>query len=377
MTIFTYPVEDINRKYPRSNFTDLGNLLRVTEFNRRDYRAYVDRTPFHIEDQHKLVGILRHLTIDPEWSLQEVVDNTRFRANSLCTVYHITSINRIGFAESDGFYRRNVREHWVLLDNFNNYDVEKLKLEDLRSVIPLYSTILDRGYKHTVEKSERFNNVITDVAIIGLDMVALAVGWWMFMREKRETSNGPAAYVCQYPLYHATLYQNQLSVINILYEFFVKEKDLNDLIKIETVKFTTLNEEKLFKQYMFFLIDTFTGRRLQSVEMMLKQIDSLYRGYPYTNYIDPHDQALYAQTAWAFEPGMLKVSAIYLSIANRMKYKCPDVNVEFERLHRQIANRQKNIPEVFFKDHLGELLNEVKMLNDLNAKGVFILREET
>jgi hypothetical protein len=111
--------------------------------------------------------------------------------------------------------------------------------------------------------------------------------------------------------------------------------------------------------------------------MMLKQIDSLYRGYPYTNYIDPHDQALYAQTAWAFEPGMLKVSAIYLSIANRMKYKCPDVNVEFERLHRQIANRQKNIPEVFFKDHLGELLNEVKMLNDLNAKGVFILREET
>jgi hypothetical protein len=377
MPIFTYPAEDISRKYPRSNFGDLGNLLRVTEFNRRDYRAYVDRTPFHLEDQHKLVGILRHLAIDPEWSLQEVVDNTRFRANSLCTIYHITSINRIGNAEPDGFYRRNVREHWVLLDSFQTFDVDKLKLEDLRSVIPLYSTVLDRGYKHTVEKKPGANNVITDVAIIGLDLVALAVGWWMFMREKREVSTGIASYVCQYPLYQATFYQNQLSVINVLYEFFVKEKDLNDLIITESVTFTTLNEEKLFKQYMFFLIDVLTGRRLQDVSMMLKQIDSLYRGYPYTNYIDPHDQALFAQTGWAFEPGMLKVCAIYLSIANRMKYKCPDINVEFDRLYRQIANRQKNIPEAYFREHLGNLLEEVKVLNDLNSKGVFIIREQT
>ena len=367
MTIFTYPAEDISRKYPRSNFSDLGNLHRVTEFNRKDYRAYVDRSSFHLEDQNKLVGLLRHLMIDPEWSLQEVVDNTRFRANSLCTIFHITSINRIGFAEVDGFYRRNVREHWVLLDGFTDYDESTLKLEDLRAIIPLYSTVLDRGYKHTVEKSQTISNDIKDVAIIGLDMVALAVGWWLFMREKREVNTGPASYVCMYPLYHATLYQNQLAVINILYEFFVKEQDLNDLLRSESVKFTTLNEEKLFKNYMLFLIDVLTGRRLQDVWMMLKQIDSLYRN-PYTNYIDPHDQALYAQTGWAFEPAYLKVCAIYLSIGNRMKYKCTDINTDIDRLYRQIAYRQKNIPEVFFRKHLGDLLEEVKVLNDINFR---------
>jgi len=367
MTIFTYPAEDISRKYPRSNFGDMGNLHRVTEFNRKDYRAYVDRASFHLEDQHTLVGLLRHLAVDPEWSLQEVVDNTRFRANSLCTVYRITSINRIGFAEPNGLYRRNVREHWVLLDGPTDYNEATLKLDDLRAVIPLYSTVLDRGYKHTVEKNQTIRNDITDVAIIGLDMVALAVGWWLFMREKREANTGIASYVCLYPLYHATLYQNQLSVINILYEFFVKEQDLNDLIKTETVKFTTLNEEKLFRKYMLFLIDTLTDRRLQDVWMMLKQIDSLYR-VSYTNYVDPHDQALYAQTAWAFEPAMLKVSAIYLSIGNRMKYKCTDINVDFDRLYRQIAYRQKNIPEVFFRKHLGDLLEEVKILNDINFR---------
>lgn len=367
MTIFAYPAEDISRKYPRSNFTDLGNLHRVTEFNRQDYRAYVDRTPFHIEDQHKLVGILRHLTIDPTWSLQEVVDNTRFRANSLCTIFKITSINRIGFAEADGFYRRNVREHWVLLDPFTQYDEKTLKLENLKAVIPLYSTVLERGYKHTVEKSMNVSNDITDVAIIGLDMVALAVGWWLFMRENREANSGIASYVCQYPLFHATLYQNQLSVINILYEFFVKEKELNDLIKIETVKFTTLNEGKLFKGFLLFLIDALTTRRLQDLWMMLKQIDNVYR-VPYTNYVDPQDQALFAQTGWAFEPAMLKVCAIYLSIGNRMKYKCSDINVDFDRLYRQIAHRQKNVPEVFFRKHLSDLLEEVKTLNDINYR---------
>jgi hypothetical protein len=348
----------------------MGNLLRVTEFNRRAFRTYVDRTPFNLENQHILVGLLQQLSIDPDWDLDYVVKYTRFRANSLCSTFKITSINRIGDPITNGFYRDNTREHWVLLDNTKEYSEELgFSMELLRPVVPLFSTVLERGYKHNEHRSRLINDKIDDVAIIGLDLVELAIGWWLYMKEERDADNGIHAYVSKHPMVSAQLIHNQLAVVNILYEFFVKEQDLNTLISTSTVTFTTLSEEKLFKEYILFLIDSFTstGRRLVDLGHMIAQIPSLYDTM-YFSYVSSGQNAVFSQTVWAMEPQVLKLCAIYLSIANRMKYRASDINVAINRCIPAMMGRYRNVPGKHFREILMELALEVKSLNTINSK---------
>lgn len=355
--------------YARSKFPDMGNLLRQTEFNRRDFREYVDRNVFNLENQHILVGLLQMLSIDPEWSLEEVVGNTRFRANSLCTTFKITSINHIGAALTNGFYRENVREHWGLLDNTKVYDEAAISLDTMRAVVPLYSTVLKRGYKHSILHSSLTtdNKGVTDIALIGLDLVELAVGWWLYMKENREVNTGISAYVCQYPLVQAQFIHNQLTVTNILYEFFVKERPLEELLQTDTVSFTTVGEEKLLKKYLLFIINWMTGRRMTDLGHMISMIGSVYQ-VPYFNYVPAGKNALFHQTSWFHEPQVLKLYAIYLSVANRLKYKASDINVEVDRVSRAIISNFSRIPETYCREAIIALADEVVLLNNQNYK---------
>jgi hypothetical protein len=364
--MLTLSLPDIGKfVYPRSRFAGMDNLQRVTEINRKDFRDYVDRTPFNLENQHRLVGLLQMLSIDPDWELDYVVKYTRFRANSLCTTFKITSINHIGETTVDGFYRENVQEHWVLIDNTKTYAYnDDLRVEKLKPVIPLFSTVLERGYKHTVEKPV-IKGQFKDCAIIGIDLVELALGWWLYMNQDRMTNTGIHAYVCQYPLVTATLIHNQLTVTNILYEFFVKEEPLKILLSTNNVVFNTLGEEKLLKEYLVFLIDALTDRRLIDVGNLITQIGSVYRE-PFFNYVDPGQNNVFSQTVWAWEPQVLKLYAIYLAIGNRMGYKASDINVPINRCIDTMINRYRSVPGNSFRQVLIDLAKEVKELNIVN-----------
>lgn len=354
--------------YPRSNFLGMDNLLRVTELNRKDFRKDTTDEIFNLEDQHVLVGLLRHLTIDPEWTLEEVVTQTRFRANSLCSLLKITSLNKVGTALANGFYREGVLEHWVLIENTKQYSLDSLQLDNMRAVVPLYSTVLNRGYKHNaLRKPAATGAAPSGFAIIGIDLVELAVGWWFYMRQDLHKNTGISAYCCQYPLYTAQLIHNQLTLINILYEFLVKEQPLKELIKTDVVRFTTLSEEKLLKEYLGHIVDDMTGPRLKDLGHLMSKIGSVYRT-PMFNYVDGGTATLMAQTKWAWEIGPLKLHAIYLSVANRMGYRVSDVNTTLNRVLPAMIRNYSRIPEPFCRGQVVALADEVALLNIQNMK---------
>ena len=366
MLTFPFPTTG-TFQYPKKNFASLGNLRRVTDNNRRAFRQYVDRTPFNLENEHLLVGILQQLSIDPEWDLDYVVSYSRFRSYTLCTQFNITSIQGIGKVITDGFYRQGVQELWGLIENDRTYSEVSLNQEALRPVIPIFSNLLTRGYKLTAERPVSPKAQGDKLAIIGLDIVELAVGWWLYMRSNPTRDTGIHAYLCKHPLYTAQLIHNQSVVINMFYEFFVTGKDFNSLFSVEPVDFITMSEEKLLKEWFTFKAGVVTDRKLVNIGHLMDNLDSLY-SYPYFNYESGGNNKLFTQTSWLWEPAAMKWYAVYLTIAERMGYQTGDVATMIARVLPAVTARFDKCPSTFCGDHFKGIAQQLVLLLKKNIK---------
>lgn len=366
MRTLSFP-KPTNTLYPTLRFTDLANMRRQTEYNRKAFIGWVRQQPFNVENENLLVGLLQQLSINAGWDLEYVVGYTRFRAYSLCTLFKITSLHQVGVAHKDGFYRNNAREHWCLIENTKTYSEDTLSIDELRPVIPLCSTVTQHGYSHPLTRDKADNSTVGDLAIMGVDLVELAVGWWLYQRMGMEKDGGPGAYIAQYPFVQAQLIHNQLSVINILYEHLIHSVPINKLISFDSVIFTTVSEKREFVKYIEFLVNFYKNRRLESFEHFLVAIDSIY-AQPYFNYVSAGRAALFSQTQWIWEPPILKLYSIYLKMCTVMKVKASDVNTIIGRTHRSRVQNFSRVPESYFKGWFYQLCDETYALNLENLK---------
>jgi len=365
MRTLSFPVPS-NSVYPLIRFPEVGNMRRQTDFNKNAFLEWTAAQPFNVENEHILVGLLHQLSIDKNWDLKYVVEYTRLRAYSLCTQFKITSMNRVGQAISDGFYRNNTREHWCLIENTKVYNETTLDLDKLRPVVPLCSTITSHGYEHNVTKPVNYiRSSIGDLAIIGVDLVELAVGWWTYQKLNRERDTGPGAYIAQFPFVYAQLIHNQLSIINVLYEHVINGVPSEELITTDDVVFTTANDRKFYVELIDHLVKFYSNRRLVNFDHFMKAIISIY-SEPFFNYVRAGSNAVLSQTMWIWEPPILKLLAIYLTFANKGGYKAGDVNTMIDRTHRQRVQNLDRVPEAYFKGWFYELAELVYELNKEN-----------
>jgi len=364
MHTLSFP-QETKTVYPGSNFLDMGNLLRVTQINADDFKENVSTNIFVLEDQHILSQLLYHLAVDPDWTMEEVLVQTRYRANALASLFNITSSNRPGKAFYGGFYRDGCIEHWTLIDNEKAYT--NVHLDSINPLVPLYSTSMMRGYKHPALRSSVKPSSPTEFAIIGIDIVELALGWWVYMNSPEWGYGTRESFLCKYVLGKAVFTQNQLSIINMLYSFFVFDEPMNNIVRTYNVSFTTVSETKLIKKLLGHIIDDMTSVRLKNMEHFMSKIKSVYRE-PHFNYLRGGKQRLFTQARWTWEPGVLKLMVIYLSVCNRMKYRASDVNGPISRAIRQMIKNYSAIPEPFCRDLVVALASEVFRLNTENMK---------
>lgn len=363
MHTLTFPTAG-NSQYPLKHFPSMNNLRRLTTFNERAFRAYTDQNPFNMENQHLLVGILQQLAISPEWDLDYVVAHTRLHSNSLATVFKINSINGVGEEITNGFYQEGCTEVWGLIEHDKVYPIT-IKQEDLRPVVPVYSTILKAGYKLTVERNPTSTANKGHVAAIGLNLIELAIGWWLYMREDRERDTGISAYLCKYPLFYAQLIHNQSVTINMLYEFFVNGVSLKDMYSVEQVKFTTLAEERLYKEWFSFKVDFLTSRKLEGIGHLMASLDSLYR-HNYFNFESGKRAKLFVQTRWMWELGPMKLYSIYFAIFNALGYPVGDVKATLQRAMPMVHKSLEKCPSTLCRNNFKRISLELDRLIKLN-----------
>lgn len=366
MLTLTFP-KPSNTAYAHGNFPGLNNLIRQTEINRSTAREYLFQGPHAVENQHILVGLLQTLSIDPNWDLETVVTYTQFRANMLASTFKITNMNRVGDAIQNGVYKENARELWVLIENDRSYSLSDISLDNMRPVVPFYSTRIRRGYRANFTRDRSTTTPPGDLAIIGVDLVELAIGYWLFMQDDVFEEEGIHSYVTKYPLYYAQMIHNQLAVVNILYEFVVKGYALDELFVMDPVSFASVSEYKLLREYFIFNVNWATDRRLTNLEQLMNQFKPIY-SENYSNILDRGLSGVLSQTVWAWEPMVLKWLAIYLSIANQMKYRATGYNQDIARCLPAMKKRYQKLKERYFMEHFSALADEVFLLNEKNMK---------
>jgi len=350
--------------YPSQRFGRLNDLRRHADFNAKAFRDYVNMNAFNLENQHLLVGLLQQLSIDPEWTLEYVVEYTRFRSNSLCTLFKITSVHHVGAATYEGFYREGFREHWVLLEK--PFDMSKsFDAQYSQPIVPLYSTSTRHSYKHNVQRSAPVKTPPEGIAIIGLDLVELAVGWWYYMQAPENDGTGISSYLCKAPLINAQLIQNQLAIQNILFNHIVCEEEIAPQVYSDNVTFITSTEKPLLVEYCTFLADRLRAHRMIDVNHIIHRFDSLY-SRPYFNYYPSGRNALFAQTCWAHEPQVLQLYAIYLKLANDGNYRAGSINSVIDRAWMGMSNNYGRVGDSYLKERLRALLTQVVGLNREN-----------
>lgn len=352
--------------YVHNNFTRLGNLLRVTTLNAESFKEYIHTNAFVLNTDSILGGLLRHLAIDPEWDLEYVVEYSRLRSYSLATPFKLTSISNQGSVIRDGFYKEGVLERWGLIENERVYVEDELRIDNLSPLIPLYNNMTRRSYKPVALKKDKPDDKET-LALMGVDVVELAVGWWMYMRMGHESGTGIESYLTRHVYLKTQLYHNQLTVINMLYEFLINDVPLSDMLTTDAVTFTTLNENRLLKELLEFTLENISNKRLINLGHLISYIPSIY-AERYFNFVDPGKSGDMAQSCWIWEPPVLKMYAIYLHLANQMGYKAGDVNTVIERVRQVMPRNQDRINDRDFKTHFKDLATQVFKLNDLNYK---------
>lgn len=336
--------------YPMKSFSGLKNLRRVTRHNMRAFQAYMIQNEFVLENQFLLVGILQQLAIKSEWDLDQVVAHTQFHSYSLATVFKINSMSGSGGLIKHGLYGDGCNELWGLIEHERVYDPVTLSLNGLRPVVPLYSTLLERGYKTTVERTTTSDRLKEEVALVGLNMVELAIGWWLWQKDPSKVGSDITDYLTKYVLPTAQIIHNQSVVLNWLYEFFVKGGTTEGLFNMEQVKFTTLNEKKLVREWFDNRLDFLTSRRLVDIGHLVAAVDGLYPGN-YFNYENGGHNRLLVQTAWFWQPACIKWFSVYTSLFNHMNYRDAQFKPMLQRIMPDVTRGFDKCPSTFCRDH--------------------------
>lgn len=367
MLHLSWPLKRPNVNFSSVNYTKLKSLHRATRINRESFEEYIENNTFVGDSDSIPMGLIRSLGIEADWDLDYLVSYVRLRSYSLATPFKLTSISNQGSLITSGLYKENTKERWVLIDNEREYELESLNIDKLSPIIPLYSTVTKRSYLPTDLKDDKSYQP-EQLAIVGIDLVELAIGWWLYLNTYKEHSFGIDKYLTKHVFNRAQLYQNQLAVINILFECLINGGDLNDLInQDERLPFSLVNENRHLEDVLKYTIKALRHKRLVSFNHLLYLIPSIY-SENFDNQIRGDKSSELAQSSWIWEPPILKLFAIYLKVSTQGGYKASDINTLIDRVRRVMPRNLNRINDKYFRTHIQELAELVFELNDENYK---------
>lgn len=362
----------VGRSYPNNNFPKQNTYWNITRRNIQQFEDYLSRTNF-VQDLSADIPslIIRALGIDPEWDLEFLIDYTRMRTSSIASMLGLAGMTYGGDIQLDKYYSSGCYEVWCVMDDEHIRD--DYSLDNITPIVPLYSTILTRDYQPQAIRESRLNphaDKTNDFAVIGVNFVELAVGWWLYLRSERDFNLGLVGYLNKHVYNKAALIQNQLVVVNILYEYYVNKTSLEDVIQLTPQhNFTVFKDDRLFRELIDFAIYNLDRNRLVNFEHLLIKIPRIFppSAGDYTNYYEGGIFTMLVQSSWVWQIPLIKLYSIYLAVGNENGYRASDINNDIRRVKPNLVRNYRRLTNKFFKQHLEEITLKLLELNDDNS----------
>lgn len=345
-------------RYPKTD-----NILRNHKYNIQKMWEKIEDMEYNLFNQNLFVGLLQNLSIDPSWTLEYVIAYTKLRSRSLCSAFGIASQNNKGVLHPDTLFYGNCKEFFVYVED--SRDLTKESLSSLKSIFPIYSTITTFTYLPTAERERNPQmDYKHDTAVVGVNLVELAVGWWLYMNDPRFEGHGIHQYLGTIAFPNFELLHNQLAIFNSLYKHIVDKVGYSQLLLGEKLPFNIL----VIRDWLIKALE-FTTIRLKSDQFKHHKVLQAYLKqsgwmFDYDLFFDalPYDLGYNENVIWAFEFASIKYFILLFTLLNELSIIGDATRGQLQQLIPLVKQRFTRIGEPEMRIVGNQLITKLESL---------------
>lgn len=350
-------------RLPVLRYPELNNVLRNNSYNVKQMWKRIGEKNLTLFNQNVLVGLLQTLSIDPDWTREYVVAYARLRSRSLCSAFEIISPHNRKGTHKDTLFYGGCTECFCLLEN--NRDITEATATSLLELVPIYSTINNWTYNPSAERERHQQfDYRNDFAMIGINIVELALGWWLYMNDPVNDGHGIHHYLATVVTPKFGLLHNELAYFNSLYEHIVNRVGYSELLEGEGLDFNIVRIRNDLLAMLTFQVKSMKSSTWRSSDLLLSYLSTeltpnLKSLFDTNNYALDYNP----NTVWGFELNAVKFYQIYLTLCNELSYTPSSIAGTLKQHAPLVASRWKLINDPAFKAHALQQLNKLNLMN--------------
>ncbi|UVD32256.1 hypothetical protein [Vibrio phage phiKT1028] len=363
-TLFTGLSSIANASYSYSNVT---NLIRIGKFNQEQFEQRVLNTSYYYPHEHPLVQLVEFMQIDPNWTTEELFETIQFKTERWASNADLVGVYNQGRLKRGVLYKEDFSELLISLPpqyDFNEY----LTMDDkhLCPFIPVYSESTQLDFRPAKDKP--LHPKATKLAVIGVDLMCLAVAYWRYLQDARvyDFDPKPERWL-GYPMMNAQILGNRLVVTNALYKGFVTGANPEDLVSVPRTTYVINPMESLFKKHVKDLYRLIQRNPMRNLEHLLGCM-IVMDGLPNLEdnpalWKNPGRYALYLRSRWVWNFSYMRTLTLYFHCTRSTKTKNGTLESNVKRwLMQDVKLTTNNIRNVSVANRYEKLRLELQKI---------------
>lgn len=296
-------------------YGNLSNLIRVCKFNQQQFIERVMNTSYRLPHEHALVQLVEFMQINPDWTIDELEQVIQFKTERWASNANATGVYNSGRLKENVVYYQQFNELLISLPPQSTFtECLATPPELLCPFIPVYSESTELDFRPVKDKPTKGDG--NKLAIIGIDFQALAVGYWMHLRNSRAymLDPKPEVWLPKYPLMNCTLLGNRLVILNALYEHITTGRDPEDLVTVPRTTYAINSVEPTIKRTVELYNELYQRTPLKNLESLLNGLVTLDtlpddKLNP-VMWKDPMNYEMYLRSRWVWNFAYMKALTV-------------------------------------------------------------------
>lgn len=208
--------------YSVKEWGTLGNLRRIMARNDDSFEKYINLGNRTLPNQNPLVQFMMLFSVDVEWSKDYLINVIDANIQQYASSVDLTSLYNRGKNHQRSVYPELGHNTLLVVpfDKPTSSQINGYFNNEINTLVPLYP-IYTTDTKQRWDIMELINTQVTKLdqelfTIVQIDVYALIIGYWRWLRRGVEWGNSPHGYLAAYPLMNLYLYHNELVNYNYL-----------------------------------------------------------------------------------------------------------------------------------------------------------------
>lgn len=299
--------------YPTRDYGGLNNLRRIMARNDDNFESYINLGNRTLPNQNALVNFLLMFSVNVEWTEDYLITVIDSKINQIASINDFVCVYNRGKNKIKSVYPED--NHNTLLvvpfgkperSHINSYFNDELN--SLVPLYPIYTTDVKQRWDIVGLYDTKTYKLASDAyTIIQVDVYALVIGFYRWLKLNRGVGESPHAYLLNFPIMNCYLYHNELVDFNYLNNEANVEIDNGQWVlenyRTQLTDYTDFKNRYMMTEQMksftqFFEINKGTNISVNTRKMI----------FP-----DSYKSSWFIQMSWAWTIGALGLARHYLT----------------------------------------------------------------